>query len=85
MKVVATMTKGSKKALFYITFGLRPGRHGSINCAIAYWTAWSSRDMCVNWNEPQASRLQLHEQPSALTTLEYTSWWMQTEISKRSE
>jgi len=21
---------------------------------------------CVNWNEPQASRLQLHEQPSAL-------------------
>jgi len=31
----------------------------------------SSRDMCVNWNEPQASRLQLHEQSSALTTLEY--------------
>ena len=26
---------------------------------------------CVNWNEPQASRLQLHEQPSALKTLEY--------------
>jgi len=30
-----------------IMFCLRLGRHGSIN-----WTAWSSRDMCVNWNEP---------------------------------
>ena len=33
--------------------------------------------MCVNWNEPQVSRLQLHEQPSA--------WCIQTEVSKRSE
>jgi len=44
-----------------LMFCLRFGRHGSIN-----WTAWSSRDMCVNWNEPQLSRLQLYEQPSAL-------------------
>jgi len=36
-------------------------RSNSIN-----WTAWSSRDMCVNWNESQVSRLQLYEQPSAL-------------------
>jgi len=28
------------------------------------WTAWSSLDMCVNWNEPLVSRLQLYEQPS---------------------
>ena len=36
------------------------------------WTARSSRDMCVNWNKPQVSRLQLCEQPSALwRTLEY--------------
>jgi len=30
-----------------ITFCLPLGRHGSINS-----TSWSSRDMCVNWNEP---------------------------------
>jgi len=47
-------------------FCLRLGRHGSINS-----TAWSSRDMYINWNETQASRLQLHEQPSALNELEY--------------
>jgi len=40
---------------------LRLGRLGLIN-----GTAWSSRDTCVNWNEPQASRLQFHEQPSVL-------------------
>ena len=27
--------------------------------------------MCVNWNEPQVSGIQLYEQPSALTMLEY--------------
>jgi len=43
-----------------ITFCLRFGRHGSIN-----WTAWSSRDMCVNWIKPRVSRIQLYEQPSA--------------------
>jgi len=37
-----------------IMFCLRFGRHGSIN-----WTAWSSHGMCVNWNEPQVSRMQL--------------------------
>ena len=42
-------------------FGLCLGHHGSINL-----TAWSSRGMCVNWNELSASRLQLHEQLSAL-------------------
>ena len=48
------------------------------NVWLSAWPPWldqlnsvSSRDMCVNWNEPQASRLQLHQQPSALTTLEY--------------
>ena len=44
-----------------ITVCLRFGRHGSINR-----TAWSSRDKCVNWKEPQVSRLQLYEQPSDL-------------------
>jgi len=29
-------------------------------------TAWSSREMCVNWNEPHVIHLQLYEQPSAL-------------------
>jgi len=32
-----------------------------------HWTACSSRDMCVNWNEAQVSRLQIYEQPSALS------------------
>jgi len=39
----------------------------------------------VNWNEPQVSRLQLHEQPSVLLS---TTWGVQTEsakVSKRSE
>jgi len=44
-----------------ITFCLRFGRHGSIS-----WTAWSSRDMCVNWNEPQVSHIHLYEQLCAL-------------------
>jgi len=30
------------------------------------WTAWLSCDVCVNWNEPQVSCLQLYEQPGAL-------------------
>jgi len=41
----------------------------------------SSRDMCVNWNEPQVSRIQLYEQPSALSM----SWWMQAKSAKISE
>jgi len=49
------------------------GRHGAIN-----WTAWSSRDMCINWNERRVNRLQLYEQLSAWTMLEYelvdTNW-----------
>ena len=37
------------------------------------WIAWSSRDMCVNWNESYVSRQpELYEQPGACTTtLEY--------------
>jgi len=46
---------------YYLAFCLCFGHHGSIN-----WTVWSSRDMCVNWNEPQVSRIQLYEQPSTL-------------------
>jgi len=42
-------------------FCLRFGCYGLINR-----TAWSSRDMCINWNEPQVSHIQLYEQPSAL-------------------
>jgi len=34
-----------------IMFCLRFGRHGSIK-----WSAWTSRDMCVNWNKPSVSR-----------------------------
>jgi len=32
--------------------------------------------MCVNWNEPQVSRLQLYEQPGAFERRLSTSWWM---------
>ena len=28
------------------------------------WTVWSSCEMCVNWNEPPVSRIQLYKQPS---------------------
>ena len=44
-----------------------------INVLSSFWPPWldqlnnvSSRDICVNWNEPQVSRLQLYEQPGAL-------------------
>ena len=37
------------------------------NVLSSSWPPWSSRDMWVNWNETQASRAQLYEQPSALT------------------
>jgi len=49
------------------------GHHGLIN-----WTAWSSRDVCVNWNELSVSRLQLYEQPSALKDA-----WVRTGGCKR--
>ena len=53
-----------------ITFCLHFGRHDSINWSIDNRNDWSnsvsSRDMCVNWNEPQISCIQLYEQPSAL-------------------
>ena len=48
-----------------IMFCLRFGRHSSIIEQRGHHV------MCVNWNEPQVSRLQLCEQPSAWTTLEY--------------
>jgi len=35
--------------------------------------------MCINWNEPQVSRLQLYKHPIALNS---TTWWMQIEVSK---
>ena len=49
---------------------LRFGCHGSIN-----WTAWSSCDMCVNWNKPSMSHLQLYESIVQVLHSVEQQWW----------
>ena len=48
---------------------LRFGRHGSLELDRS--TLWSSRDMCVNWNEPQATAYNYTSTLALWTALEY--------------
>ena len=43
------------------------------------WTVWSSCEMCVNWNEPPVSRIQLYKQPS-----DFNDAWVRAGGCKRS-
>ena len=52
-----------------IMFCLRSGCHGSLE--LEQWKAWSSRDMCVNWNEPRVSPYNYRSSLALWTTLEY--------------